>query len=161
VAGTAKHFPGLGYASAHTDFNRVRIRTRREALRADYEPFKAMVRAGTPLVMLSNAAYDALDPRGRPACMSRPIIEGELRGVAGFTGVTISDALGSPAVPRGPNAYVDVANAGVDLLLLGTEQASEAAYRGLVASARRGGLDAGRNVAAVSRIRALKEALGR
>jgi beta-N-acetylhexosaminidase len=161
VAGTAKHFPGLGYARANTDFSRVRIRAPRAAIRADYEPFEAMVQAGIPLVMLSNAAYDALDPRGRPACMSRPIVEGELRGVAGFTGVTISDALGSPAVARTPNAYIEVANSGVDLLLLGTERASEAAYRALLASARRGALDARRHAAAVGRIRALKGALGR
>lgn len=49
-----------------------------------------------------------------------------------------------------------IADAGVDLLLFGTEQASGAAYHRLVSAARRGGLDAGRNAAAVKRIGALK-----
>jgi beta-N-acetylhexosaminidase len=161
VAGTAKHFPGLGYAGANTDFAQVRIRRSRAALRADYEPFKAIAEAGTPLVMISNAAYDALDPSGRPACMSRAIVEGELRGVVGFKGVTISDALGSPAVTRVADRYVKVANAGVDLLLFGTEGASAAAYRRLVRAARTGTLDAGRNAAAAKRIETLRIALHR
>jgi beta-N-acetylhexosaminidase len=159
VAGTAKHFPGLGYAGANTDYAQVRIRRSRAALRADYEPFKAIARAGTPLVMISNAAYESLDSSGRPACMSRAIVEGELRGVAGFNGVTISDALGSPAVTRVSDRYVKIANAGVDLLLFGTERASAAAYRRLVRAARTGALDTARNAAAAKRIEALKAAL--
>jgi beta-N-acetylhexosaminidase len=161
VAGTAKHFPGLGYARGNTDHERVRIGSPRPALRADYGPFEAMIDGGTPLVMVSNAAYEALDPRGLPACMSRPIVEGELRGFAGFTGVTISDALGTPAVTRVPSRYVRIANAGVDLLLFGTERASARAYRNLVSAAREGALDARRNAAAAARIRLLRAGLER
>jgi hypothetical protein len=56
--------------------------------------------------------------------------------------------------------YVRVANAGVDLLLFGTERASAAAYRRLVRAGRTGALDASRNAAAAKRIEALKQALG-
>jgi beta-N-acetylhexosaminidase len=161
VAGAAKHFPGLGYAGANTDLERVRIGSPRQSLRADYRPFQAMIDSGTPLVMISNAAYDALDPSGRPACMSPAIVEGELRNVAGFTRVTISDALGTPAVTRVPDRYVKVANAGVDLLLFGTERASRRAYRRLVSAARTGVLDARRNAAAAARIRLLRAGLAR
>jgi beta-N-acetylhexosaminidase len=159
VGATAKHFPGLGYARANTDYARVRIAASAGALRADYAPFAAAIAAGTPLVMISNASYAALDPSGLPACMSRPVVEGELRGRLGFTGVTISDALGSPAVTRVRDRYVRIANAGVDLLLFGTERASARAYRRLVAAARRGSLDARRNAAAAARIRLLRSRL--
>jgi beta-N-acetylhexosaminidase len=159
VASTGKHFPGLGYARENTDVARVRIGASRAALRADYEPFQAMLEAGTPLMMVSNAAYRALDPSGRPACMSRAIVEGELRSAVGFEGVTVSDALGSPAVAVVADAYPKVANAGIDLLLFGTERASTSAYRRLVAAARSGALDPARNAAAVKRIEALKARL--
>ncbi len=161
VAATAKHFPGLGYARANTDFARVRITRPLSALRADYAPFEAMIDRGTPVVMVSNAAYDALDPSGLPACMSRRIVERELREVAGFSGVTISDALGSPAVTRVGSRYLRVANAGIDMLLLGTERASAGAYRRLVSAARANLLDVRRNVAAAERIRALKAAMAK
>jgi beta-N-acetylhexosaminidase len=160
VAATAKHFPGLGYARSNTDYGRVRITNREPALRADYRPFETLVRGATPLVMISNAAYRALDPSDRPACMSRRIVEGELRGVAGFEGVTISDALGSPAVTRVRNRYREIANAGVDMLLFGSERASRTAYRRLARAAHRHTLDPDRNGAAAERIRALKAALG-
>jgi beta-N-acetylhexosaminidase len=159
VAATAKHFPGLGYARANTDLNRVRIRAARAELRRDYAPFERLITDGVPLVMVSNAAYDALDPSGRPACMSRAIVERELRGAAGFGGVTISDALGSPAITRVRGRHLKVANAGVDMLLFASERASATAYRRLTVAARRRALDADRNAAAARRIRALKAAL--
>ena len=156
IAATAKHFPGLGHAGSNTDLSRVRITSSRSALRADYGPFEALIQGGAPLVMVSNAAYDALDPSGLPACMSRPIVEGELRDVAGFGGVTISDALGSPAVTRVRGRYGAVANAGVDMLLFGTERASATAYHRLVSAGLHRILDPDRNSAAAERIQALK-----
>jgi beta-N-acetylhexosaminidase len=159
VAATAKHFPGLGHARSNTDYARVRVTSPRSELQADYAPFVALIRGGTPMVMISNAAYDALDPSGRPACMSRKIVEGELRGVAGFGGVTISDALASPAIIRIPNRYRKIANAGVDMLLFGTERSSATAYRRLVGAAHRHRLDADRNSGAAHRIEQLKSSL--
>ena len=71
------------------------------------------------MVMLGTAVYPALDP-GAPAALSRPIATGELRGRLGFGGVTITDALDTPAlVPVGGPGEVAVraAAAGSDLVL--------------------------------------------
>jgi beta-N-acetylhexosaminidase len=161
VAATAKHFPGLGFAGTNTDLARVRIGVSEARLRADYPPFAKMAADKVSLVMLSNAAYPALDPSGRPACMSRRIVTEELRGAVGFAGVTISDALSTPAVRAVPDPYVKVANAGTDMLLFSSETRSAAAFTRLVAAARSGALDRDQTIDSAARIRALKASRSR
>ena len=98
VAATAKHFPGLGSATANTDFAVQRIGLPKATLRAvDEAPYRPFVEAGGEMVMLSSAIYPALSPK--PAAFARPIATGELRGRLGFEGVSITDALGSPRSP--------------------------------------------------------------
>ncbi len=84
----------------------------------DEPPFAQTVRSGAGLVMLANALYPALDPR-HPASLSRPIVEGELRGRLRFAGVTVSDDLEANALKRygDPGRLALGAAAGVDLLL--------------------------------------------
>jgi beta-N-acetylhexosaminidase len=122
VAATLKHFPGLGDASAaqNTDDRPVRINLPAQTLRdVDELPYQAAIKAGAELTMVSWANYPALDPR-LPAGLSPTIIQGELRGRLGFTGVTITDALGAGAL----RAYGTLQNramlagrAGMDALL--------------------------------------------
>jgi beta-N-acetylhexosaminidase len=120
VAATAKHFPGIGAATVSTDAAPVAIRTPARTLRSvDMRPFRALVGHDIPLVMLATAIYPALDP-GRPAALSRRIATDELRGGLGFDGVTVTDALDSPALEPegGPGAVaVRAAAAGSDLLI--------------------------------------------
>jgi beta-N-acetylhexosaminidase len=157
LAATAKHFPGLGWAKANTDLASVKIGVRRAVLRSDYVAFRAVRRAGAELVMLSNAAYPALDRSGLPAAMSRRIVQGELRGAVGFRGVTISDSLATPAIQGVRDRYVKVANAGTDILLFASEAGSRRGYARLWAAAKSDTLNAAMTAAAASRIRALKD----
>jgi beta-N-acetylhexosaminidase len=122
VAGTVKHFPGLGEATAtqNTDDAPVTINLPLSALRAvDEYPYQAALQAGAKLAMVSWAQYPALAP-GLPAALSPAIVQGELEGRLGFTGVTITDALGAGALA----AYGSLQNktmlagrAGMDALL--------------------------------------------
>jgi beta-N-acetylhexosaminidase len=122
VAATVKHFPGLGAASAaqNTDNVPVKISLSAAALRSvDELPYQSAFRAGARLAMVSWANYPALDPR-LPAGLSPAIIQGELERRLGFTGVTITDALGAGAL----GAYGTLENktmlagrAGMDALL--------------------------------------------
>ena len=122
VASTAKHFPGLGAASASedTDIQPVTVNLSARTLRAvDELPYKAAIKAGVKLVMLSWATYPALDPR-LPAGMSPTIIRHELRGRVGFQGVTITDALGAGALRvygSLQNKTMLAARAGMDALM--------------------------------------------
>ena len=125
VAATAKHFPGLGAATAEqdTDTGPVTLDLPASEIRSvDEFPYQVAISAGVKLVMVSWAVYPALDPRN-PAGLSSTIIHDELRGRLGFRGVTITDALGAGAL----NAYGNfgqralmAAHAGADLLLCTT-----------------------------------------
>jgi beta-N-acetylhexosaminidase len=91
----------------------------------DEVPFQQAIAAGTKLVMVSWATYPALDPT-RPAGLSAQVIAGELRSRLGFTGVTITDALGAGALVHdgslGHRAVLAAA-AGADRLLATTPSA--------------------------------------
>jgi beta-N-acetylhexosaminidase len=139
VAATAKHFPGLGRAQKTTDFTVATIPVPRAQLAADLVPFRALIRAGVPLVMLSNASYTAFGPK--PAVMSGTV-QALLRGPLGFAGVTISDALNAASARRGrsvESTAVLSAEAGTDLLLVTSGEARTAAvYARLLERARDG-----------------------
>ena len=157
VLTAAKHFPGLGDATANTDEERVEIRTPAAQLRAAYRPYRDCLDARVlSTVMVANAAYPTLGARV-PAVLSRALLENELRGRLRFGGVVISDSLEAGALRDERDIAVRASKAGVDLLLYPTtERASERAYRSLLVAARA-------NPAWVTqsarRIRALKAAL--
>jgi len=122
VAATVKHFPGLGEAatSQDTDNEPVTISLPAATLRSvDEMPYRAAIGAGVKLAMVSWANYPALDPK-LPAGLSPAIIQGQLQQRLGFSGVTITDALGAGAL----RAYGSLQNktmlagrAGMDALL--------------------------------------------
>ncbi|THA31991.1 beta-N-acetylhexosaminidase [Streptomyces sp. A1277] len=165
VAATAKHFPGLGPATAsqNTDLRPVTITTSAATLRSvDEAPYKDAIAAGTKLVMLSWAIYTALDP-SRPAGLS-PTVVGELRNRLGYTGVTITDALEAGALtPFGTTSQVAVkaAAAGMDLLLCSSRSVSQgdAAVTALSDALGTGALDAAAFEAAAARVNALRAGL--
>lgn len=167
VAATAKHFPGLGAATAaqNTDAVPVTLPLSLATLRAvDEAPYPAAIAAGVALVMLSWAVYPALDA-GAPAGLSAAVVQGELRGRLGYRGVTITDALEAGALGAFGDAGqrgVLAARAGMDLILcsardVGQGQAATAA----LASALDGGqLAAADFTAAVQRVAALRGGVG-
>lgn len=122
VAGTVKHFPGLGAAATqqNTDARPVTLRLRLSTIRnIDELPYKSAIAAKVKLVMVSWAVYPALDAKF-PAGLSQAIVQGELRKRLGFAGVTITDALEAGALRSfGATAHRSTlaARAGMDLLL--------------------------------------------
>lgn len=161
VLGAAKHFPGFGAAPANTDNASVRIKLTLRTIRAvDEPPFAALIRDKIPLVLIGSSVYAAFDTR--PATLSRRVIQDELRGRLGFEGVTVSDALDTPALAAAgaPDPVaVEAASAGVDLLLYSGYAGSDRAVRSLTSALRTGRLS--RKVArqAVDRVLHLRSAL--
>lgn len=126
VATTAKHFPsGKGdYRDAHiaTTVNRL---TREEWDRYYLEIYRTAVEAGVDSVMLSHAAFPAVDPsfgRGavpRPASASKKVID-ILRKELQFDGVILTDAVsmrGYTSAFEHAEGYIEGFNAGNDLIL--------------------------------------------
>jgi beta-N-acetylhexosaminidase len=158
---TMKHFPGLGLATANTDREVVRITASRGQLAPGLLPYRA---TRVPLVMLSNAIYDAYD-RTNAAGWSRAVATGLLRDTLGYRGVTITDSLDGAANARhiAPNGLaIAAANAGVDLILLtGGEVASRNVFTTLLQAAQRGRVHRSSLQASYGRILALKQTVGR
>jgi beta-N-acetylhexosaminidase len=163
VAATAKHFPGLGAASQsqNTDLRPVTLSVPLATLRGvDELPFRAAIGAGVRLVMVSWARYTAID--SRPAGLSTLVVQNELRQRLGFTGVTITDALGAGALKSFGtigNRAVLAARAGMDLMLCGSESQGASAANGLAGALRRGALARSAFLGSVQRVLALRESL--
>jgi beta-N-acetylhexosaminidase len=161
VAATGKHFPGFGAAGENTDFAVERVDLSKRELRAvDEKPYAALTAAGGKLAMLSTAIYPAFSDR--PAAFTRAIATGELRERLGFGGVTITDALETPAVAHfGGTAKVALAGAraGDDLLLFARLGPAERAWKALVGGLRAGRLDRLQFEEAAQRVLDLRDGL--
>jgi beta-N-acetylhexosaminidase len=166
IAATAKHFPGLGAATASqdTDTGPVTLDVSLSDLRdIDEAPYPSAIAAGVKLIMVSWAIYPALDATN-PAGLSPTIVQGELRTRLGFAGVTITDALEAGAVSSF-GGYGDIAvlaaQAGMDLLLASARDVSEGqdAVSGLASALGDGTLGQADFTAAVNRVSALRTGL--
>jgi beta-N-acetylhexosaminidase len=159
---TMKHFPGLGFATRNTDSYVVGISATKSQLAPGLRPYRRAVGNHVPLIMLSNAVYDAYDPR-HAAGWSRPIVRTLLRRELGFQGVTITDSLDGAAHARGiptNRLAIRAARAGTDLILLtGSEAASRSVYATLLRAASEGGIRQAPLLASYERIVALKRSL--
>jgi beta-N-acetylhexosaminidase len=121
IGSQAKHFPGLGDTTVNTD-NGVAVtdETRAQIMATHVPPFRAAIAAGVPSIMAAHIVAPALDPSGRPASLSRPIVTGLLRGTLHYDGVVITDALDAAALADIPadQIVLDAINAGIDQLLM-------------------------------------------
>ena len=122
VRGAIKHFPGLGSASANTDFGHVDVT--RTWTKAELEPFETLISAGLPdAVMTGHIVNDTIDP-GIPASLSMATVEGLLRSRLGWTGAVITDDLGAEAIASRyarEDAIALALEAGNDLLLFANQ----------------------------------------
>jgi beta-N-acetylhexosaminidase len=117
IAATAKHFPGLGTAPIDTDNKLQELHPTAAQRSAALIPYRSLIAHGIDAVMLSVAGFPAYDHTGTVAALSKPIIEGVLRGRLGYSGVTITDALGTPTGHDEITAGLLAAEGGADILL--------------------------------------------
>lgn len=164
VAPTLKHFPGLGRVAQNTDASAGVVDT---VTGAD-DPVAAMFAelagaSGKRLVMLSSAYYSLIDAQA-PAVFSSGVVTDLLRGTLGFGGVVITDDVSAAAQLSGwdpGERAVAAVRAGCDIVLasgapwLAPEMASA-----LLATAQADAGFAAQVDAAVTRVLALKQALG-
>ena len=162
VAAATKHFPGLGLARRDTDSALVRVSAARSRLAPGLVPFRRAIRDRVPLIMLSNAIYEAYDPVNA-AGWSRRIATTLLRRELGFTGVSMTDSLDGAAHVRGvpPNGLaIGAANAGTDLILVtGSEEATRDVHTSLLRAAQSGRIVRATLEASYARILRLKARL--
>ncbi len=166
VAATAKHFPGLGAATAsqNTDLVPVTITLSKATLQSvDEAPFATASAAGVKLMLVSWAKYPNLGS-ARPAGLSTVIVQGQLRRRLGFTGVTITDAIGAGAlasIGSIQNRSLLAAQAGMQLILSAAQTVTEGqnALAGLEAGFNDGALSSSTFLATVTQILTLRSTL--
>ncbi|HEU4698492.1 MAG TPA: glycoside hydrolase family 3 N-terminal domain-containing protein [Gemmatimonadales bacterium] len=116
----AKHYPGHGRTATDSHAGVPVVAADAATLRAaDGAPFDAAIAAGVASLMTAHVAYPALDPTGRPATFSAPIL-GHLRAAQRFAGLVVTDALimeGALAGQGEAQAGVEALRAGADILL--------------------------------------------
>ncbi len=156
VVPVAKHFPGQGRAGGDTHVQLSTVDTALEELESsDLVPFRDLVDAGVPVVMLSHVAYRALDP-DLPASLS-PRAYQLLRDL-GFTGVAMTDAVGMGAVNTRWDyeaAAVKAVAAGADALLVTDGKQARRMRDALIAAVQMRELDEARLNQAATRVTVL------
>ncbi len=124
IGTSLKHFPGLGSATANTDFGVADVT--KTWSRRELEPFATLIGAGiVDTIMAGHLVNRGLDP-DRPASLSRAVVTDLLRGELGWDGVVVTDDLGAAAITTAFGADEAIAlalEAGNDLLLLANQQA--------------------------------------
>jgi beta-N-acetylhexosaminidase len=165
IIATGKHFPGRGHSGqdAHYDVNVTReSRARMDAVHL--APYRALIRAGLPAVMLAHSSFPALDPSGTVATVSQPIVSGVLRGELGFEGVVMTDSITMGGLANQyeiAEAAVLAVEAGVDLLLLKDENALRGEmYHALLDAVRTKRVSESRIHESARRVLAAKDRIG-
>ncbi|MHA3703402.1 glycoside hydrolase family 3 N-terminal domain-containing protein [Jatrophihabitans sp. YIM 134969] len=162
VVATGKHFPGLGRVDLNTDTHAGVTDTVTTASDPYLQPFRAAIRAGIGMIMVSSAVYTRIDGR-QQACFSSTVVSGLLRSTLGFRGVVVTDDLGNATavadVPVGDRAtrFVD---AGGDLVLDVAPGQAPSLAAALVAKAQAEPAFAAKVRAAALRVLRLKASLG-
>jgi beta-N-acetylhexosaminidase len=165
---TVKHFPGHGDTDVDTHIGLARVTGSRERLDAvELVPFRAAIAAGVDSVMVGHMTVPSIDPSGRPASISAPVITGLLKHDLGFKGLVVTDALdmgaltsfftGTPAQISG-KAAVEAVKAGSDMVIIPADL--DGAYNGLLDAVRRGEISKARIDESVLKILRLKASVG-
>jgi beta-N-acetylhexosaminidase len=119
-----KHFPGSGSATGNTDFAAVNVSDTWH--RNELEPFQKLIASGNAdSIMAAHVVNTQLDPSGRPASLSRPIVTDLLRGQLGYRGPIVSDDMQAVAITSqfsGEQATTFAFEAGLDLLIFANQQ---------------------------------------
>ena len=116
-----KHFPGHGDTESDSHHTLPMIRHSRQRLDSiELYPYRCLIEADIPAVMISHLAVHALDSTDTPASLSPTIIQGLLRQELGFKGLCFTDAMNMKGVtqntPTG-EAELKALLAGNDILL--------------------------------------------
>lgn len=120
VMPVAKHFPGLGHASANTDDGPATDPSLAQLESNDLIPFEQAIANGMPVIMVSHASVPGLTGTV-PASLS-PATYQFLRNNLHFAGVTLTDSLSAGAVVAAGYSQADAAvaalEAGADMVMI-------------------------------------------
>jgi beta-N-acetylhexosaminidase len=98
VAGTLKHWPGLGASTGNPDFTLPEVpRTQAQLNATDFASFRNLLSHRPDLIMVTAVMVPAYDTQ-TPAMLSPVLVQQVLRGQLGYQGVVITDAMDAQGV---------------------------------------------------------------
>ncbi len=161
IVSVVKHFPGHGSAVGDSHTGAVSSQASLDELESRHlPPFRAAIRAGVPMIMVSHVIAAGLGETG-PSSSSAAVIQGLLRESLGFKGVVITDDVEMVGALGGGAAALDSIAAGADLVIVGHDYGEQrAALESLMAGAEDGRIPTARLDEAVTRVLRLKQAYG-
>lgn len=122
VMSCAKHFPGQRNVDIDSHFELDVIPYSVDAMmQREWIPFKAAIEAGVSMMMTLHAGFTAIDPTNTPATLSKPILEGMLKGTLGYKGLVVSDDIQMKPIKDKygiEGALVKCIAAGVDVVIV-------------------------------------------
>lgn len=93
VAGTLKHWPGLGASTGNPDFTLPEVTHTQAQLNAiDFAPYRALLPHQPGMIMVTHVIVPAYDQQA-PASLSPILVQQVLRGQLGYQGVVVTDAM--------------------------------------------------------------------
>lgn len=93
VAGTLKHWPGLGASSGNPDYTLPTVTHSRDQLNAiDFASFQALLAHQPDMIMVTHVIVKAYDTQA-PASLSPVLVTQVLRGQLGYQGIVVTDAM--------------------------------------------------------------------
>lgn len=121
IAGSLKHFPGLGSANLDPHLSLPTMNRSLNTLnQIDFVPYRTLINEGVvPMVMVTHILNPQLDPK-LPTSLSPRVVTDLLRNSLKFQGVIVSDTLWMGGISNTYNlaqAAVLAVKAGTDLLL--------------------------------------------
>lgn len=129
LSACAKHFPGHGDTGTDSHYDLPVInKSRKELDSLELYPFRAIVKEGVDMVMISHLNIPALDPeKNSIATLSYNIVTKLLKEELGFEGIIITDGMDMAGLrksfPHGADAEIMALLAGIDILLLPNDPA--------------------------------------
>jgi beta-N-acetylhexosaminidase len=162
---TGKHFPGRGDSASDAHHGLPVVTCDRTTLYATHlAPFRRLIAAGLPAIMMAHCRYPALGADDLPASASPHIIGDLLRGELGFDGVIETDNMmmgGVLQLWEVVEACRRTVEAGTDLVLLRDEGPVRLEVRqGLIDAVRSGRIRESRIDESVRRILRLRWMMG-
>jgi beta-N-acetylhexosaminidase len=93
VAGTLKHWPGLGASSGNPDYILPTVAHTKDQLNAiDFASFRLLLPHQPGMIMVTHVIVPAYDAQA-PASLSPVLVQQVLRGELGYQGVVVTDAM--------------------------------------------------------------------
>ena len=105
IIGCGKHYPGIGdtYKDTHDEMP-VIDHSLAFMDSVDLVPYQRLIQEGLPMIMVGHISNPNIDASGLPMSISKPCIEGLLRGHQNYKGIVITDAIVMKGVSEGRDA---------------------------------------------------------